>query len=293
LTNLTYKEAMGEDGAHVRLKLDTEQPIALDSFVGSFVGIGNQFEKFVAREHPGIKMDGEFFVKEVRAGCVEADLIAVVGPVLVGTALPGIIDAIDKAQILQKFVQDLSSRIGKYFTPGGRDERASRSDLSDYHKTIGAIVGDPNASARIESAEYVDDQRKISSIFRFTAENARSAQKQIADHRAEMDGTTASDHSRVLLQFVRPSVETGKPGRKSGERGIIAKIHHRALPIVYASDMAEQRIRSEFLEEGNVFKRLFDVDVNVELNSSGKPKAFRIVHVHAVVDDVDEDDLEA
>jgi hypothetical protein len=289
LTYLTYNEAMGEDGAHVRLKLDTEQPIALGNFVGSFVGVGNQFEKFVAREHPGVKMDGEFFVKEVRAGCIEADLIAVVAPVLASGALPGIIDTIDNGQILQKFVADLSGRLSKYFVPGGRDVTATRTDLSDFHKVVGTIAADPEANGLLEVAEFVDGERKVRSRFKFKAVEAREAQKQLADHRAELDGTTASDHSRVLLQFVRPSVETGKPGRKTGERGIIAKIYPRALPILYASDMAEQRIRSEFLEEGNVFKRLFDVDVNVEMNASGKPKAFRIVHIHAVVDDIDDD----
>jgi hypothetical protein len=285
---------MGEDGAHVRLKLDTEQPIALNSFVGSFVGIGNQFEKFVSREHPGVKMEGEFFVKEVRAGCVEADLIALVAPVLGSgvVPLPGIIETIDKVQILQKFVEDFGGRLSKYFRPGGRDPTASRSDLVDFHRTVEAIAADPDASQRLEVAVFKDGERKVRSFFQFRAKEAREAQRQISEHRAEMDGTTASDHSRVMLQFVRPSVETGKPGRKTGERGIIAKIHPRALPIFYASDMAEQRIRSEFLEEGNVFKRLFDVDVNVELNAAGKPKAFRIVHIHAVVDDV-EDDSEA
>lgn len=235
-------------------------------------------------------MDGEFFVKEVRAGCVEADLIAVVAPVIASGSLPGIIDIIDKGQILHKFVDDLRGRITQYFTPGGRDETATRSDLADFHKTVGAIVADPAAAIRIEAAEFVDGERKITSRFRFSAEEARVAQKQIAEHRAELDGTTATDHSRVLLQFVRPSVETGKPGRKTGERGIITKIHPRALPILYASDMAEQRIRSEFLEQGNMFKRLFDVDVNVELNASKKPKAFRIVHVHSVIDDIDDED---
>lgn len=235
-------------------------------------------------------MDGEFFVKEVRAGCVEADLIAVVAPVIASGSLPGIIDIIDKGQILHKFVADLRDRVSQYFTPGGRDETATRSDLADFHKTVGAIVADPAAAVRIEAAEFVDGERQITSRFRFTAEEARVAQKQIADHRAELDGTTATDYTRVLLQFVRPSVETGKPGRKTGERGIITKIHPRALPILYASDMAEQRIRSEFLEEGNVFKRLFDVDVNVELSAAKKPKAFRIVHVHSVVDDVDDED---
>lgn len=243
----------------------------------------------MAREHPGVKMNGEFFVQEVRAGCVEADLVAVVVPVA-ATHLPGIIDVIDKAQILQRFIEDFGGRLQKYFSPGGRDISATRSDLGDFHKTLGTIASDPVAMGRLEAASFVDGERKIRSTFNFSASEAREAQKQIADHRKEMDGTKGSDYERVLLRFVRPSVESGKPGRKSGERGIIDKIHSKALPILYASDLAEQRLRSELLGvEGNVFRMMFDVDVNVEINAKNRPIAYRIVEVHAAIEPQDDE----
>lgn len=72
------------------------------------------------------------------------------------------------------------------------------------------------------------------------------AERQIEAQREEMDAKTAADHERVLLQFVRPSAETGKPGKPGGERGIIEKLHRKALPVLYASDLAEQRIRHDY-----------------------------------------------
>lgn len=41
--------------------------------------------------------------------------------------------------------------------------------------------------------------------------------------------------------------------------------------------------------DGNAFRRLFDVDVNVELTGNGRPIAYRIVAVHSVIDAPDED----
>ena len=145
----SYTEYMGEEGAHIRLKLDTDEPIALSDFVGSFVGLGNQFDKFVATAHPGVKMQSEFFVKEVRSGCVEADLVAMVMPVLAANGLPGIIDVIDKAQVLQKFVSDIGAAISPYFRPGGRNAKATKSDLSDWLRTVSAIARDPHASGQL------------------------------------------------------------------------------------------------------------------------------------------------
>ncbi|KQM37937.1 hypothetical protein ASE59_11595 [Sphingomonas sp. Leaf10] len=281
---------MGPDGAHVRLKLDTREPIALTDFVAEFVGLGNQFEKFVATHHPELRAEGEFFVKDVREGCIEADLVAFVGSAYTATRLPGIIDAIDKGQILTTFVRDIANRLSPYLS-GKRDEKASKADLADFHKTVGAIARDPDASALLEAAVFEDGERRVTSAFKFRTPEAREAERQISAHRQDLDAKLATDHERVLLKFVRPSVETGKPGRKSGERAIIEKVHPKPLAVVYASDLAEQRVRSEMmLLDGNIFRSLFDVDVNVELNAFGKPLAYRIVHVHAVIEEGDSDD---
>lgn len=282
---------MTGDGAHIRLKLDTEEPMALTDFVGSFVGIGNQFEKYVASEHPGVRMQSEFFVKEVRAGCIEADLVASIMPAAMVGAIPGVIDVIDKGQVLAQFVGDIKEKISVYFKKGGRDARSTRSDLSDFLKTLGGIARDPRANGNIEAAVFEDGERKVTASFRFSSSEARTAEHEIEEHQTELSAKTAADHERVLLRFVRPSVEFGKPGKKGGERGVIEKLARSARPILYASDLAEQRVRAEFLAtEGNVFRRLFDVDVNVELSAAGKPLAYRIVALHGVIDMDDEED---
>ncbi|WP_293879847.1 transposase [Sphingomonas sp.] len=223
----SYSEAMGETGAHIRIKLDTHDPVALSDFIGNFVGIGSQFEKYVAEHYPQLKTDSEFFVKEVRAGCIEADLIA--WAVSTVTSLPGIniIDTIDKGQILTKFVGDLGGRLRKYFVPGGRDVKATKSDLADYHKALAAIARDPNAGGLIEAAVFETDGRNVRSAFKFTALEAREGERQIAAHRIELETTTGENQDRVLLKFVRPSIEAAKPGKKDGERAIVASMRER------------------------------------------------------------------
>jgi hypothetical protein len=288
----SYSELMSGDGAHIRIKLDTHDPVALSDFVGSFVGIGSQFDKFVAREHPDLKADSEFFVKEVRAGCIEADLVTWVTPaVTILTALDPI-DLIDRGQILAKFVGDLRSRLEKYFKPGGRDPAATKSDLADYHKTIAAIARDPVASGNIEAAVFESDGRHVRSAFQFKASEARIGLEQIGAHRLELEHKTDTNLERVLLRFVRPSVEAGKPGKKGGERGVIDSIAKRALPVLYASALAEERMLHEKMQlAGNVFRALFDVNVNVELGATGRPAAYRITEVHTVIEDELGDDL--
>ncbi len=294
MRKFSYNEAMGETGAHIRLKLDNSQPIALSDFVAHFSGIGSQFEKFVAREYPALKGESEFYVKEVRAGSIEADFVAwIVGSApLLGTAGLVAIDAMDKIQIFATFVEDFRNKISKYFIPGGRADDVSKDDLSDFLKTTEAIANDPKGSARLEAAAFEDGERKIRAVLMFSTADAKRAEIEIAEHQEELDATSDKNHERVLLRFVRPSVESSKPGKKGGERGIIENITKRAMPILYASDLAEQRMRHEKIQlEGNIFRALFDVSVNIELSQANRPIAYRVTEVHAVIEDDTSDDL--
>lgn len=289
----SYSEAMGEEGAHLRLKLDTDEPMALGDFVGEFVGIGNQFEKFIAREHPALKAESEVFVKEVRAGCIEADLVTWIVSGGIGfPTMKAAIDYIDKGQILAKFVNDLGGRISPYFSRGGRDPTASKGDLSDFLKAVKGISRDPKGSGKLEAAGFEDGKRQVRAFFKFSSQEARTAETEITEHRRELEKKTDENQERVLLRFVRPSVEAGKPGKKGGERGIIESIHKRALPVLYASGMAEEKMLHEKMQlAGNVFRALFDVNVNVELGATGRPIAYRITAIHTVLEDDSGDNL--
>lgn len=289
--NPPYSQLMEGAGAHIRLKLDTSEPIALSDFVATFVGIGNQFEKFVAREYPALKANSEIFIKEVRAGCIEADLVAwVVGGGLGAAGLVAI-DVIDKAQILAKFVSGLSQKIGSYFRPGGRAENVTKGDLNDFLKATTAIAKDENASARLEAAGFEDSERKVLAFFKFTTPDAREAERQISDHKTELEAQTDADHPRVMMRFVRPSIEKVGSHKRTGERALIEAIHPKALAVLYASDLARERIQYD-LRSPYPFNLLFDVDVNVEI-SRGRPVAYRIMAVHDVTDAPDDEGLEA
>ncbi|WP_206742014.1 hypothetical protein [Erythrobacter longus] len=104
-----------------------------------------------------------------------------------------------------------------------------------------------------------------------------------------MNQTEDADHKRVLMVFTRTNVSHAQTGKRSGELVEIETLNSRPLPIVYASRLAEERIRHEIADgDDNVYKKAFDVDVNVEMRA-GKPIAYRLVAVHDVIDLPDEE----
>lgn len=142
----------------------------------------------------------------------------------------------------------------------------------------------PHGTSKIEAAIFEDKRKKIVAGIKFDTAEARVATREIEHHVLELEHKTASDHERVLMVFVQSNIKDAELGKRSGERVIIESILDRDLPVIYASDLAEQRSKHEIREaDENVFKRGFVVDVNVELRNS-KPVAYRVTHCHQVID---------
>jgi hypothetical protein len=88
------------------LKLNTDQPVELSSFVGAFTSLANEFERFVESTFPGASADPQIYVREVRNGCIEADLMT--GLVTLSTVT---IAHMDQIMVLEDFVRRWGQRL--------------------------------------------------------------------------------------------------------------------------------------------------------------------------------------
>lgn len=128
-----------------------------------------------------------------------------------------------------------------------------------------------------------DGEKKIKAAFKFTTQEARIAETEIESHKKEIEQRTGADHQRVLMTFVRSDIREASTGKRSGELVVIEAISPKELPIIYASELAEQKIKYEIRDRDSVYKKGFDVDVNVEF-WRGRPCAYRVTSLHKVID---------
>jgi hypothetical protein len=264
--------------AHILLTLDTERPIEIDDFVSAFTSLSSQYQKFVRTNYPNVSSDADIYVTEIRPGSIVADLIA-----WATSTLAPVAEDLQR-QIIQNFVRYMGARLSTYFTTGGRDPQANRSDLSDFMGSVEAIANDPNGSSKIEAVIFKDEKKQILAAIKFDTGQARVAKTEIEHHVLEIEHKTATDYKRVLMVFVQSNIKDTELGKRSGERVVIESISDRDLPVIYASDLAEQRIKHEIREaDDNVFKKGFVVDVNVELRNE-RPVAYRVTNCHQVID---------
>jgi hypothetical protein len=95
----------------------------------------------------------------------------------------------------------------------------------------------------------------------------------------------------VMMVFTRSDVTSVPVGKSTGERVRIEAVSDRRLPLIYASDLAEQQIKAEITDAfDNVYRKGFIVDVNVE-SRQGRPIAYRVTNLHQVIDLPDDLDV--
>ena len=274
----SYAEIMAGGPPHIIVRLSTKSPIEIGDFVSVFASLASQYEQFIRSDYPDLRAEAQIYVKEIRPGSIEADLI----PLLMSIAA-ALQDSVAKV-IIEQFVKKLGEKIGAYFKPGGRVEDASKSDLKDFLGSVQAIANDPDGESTIEAAVYEDGKKQIKAAFKFGTKEAQQAREQIESQQRELERTSGAEHQRVMMVFMQANIKNIDLGKRTGERVMIEVLSPKDFPLIYASDLAEQKIKHELREaDENAFKKGFVVDVNVELRG-GKPVAYRVTNLHQVID---------
>lgn len=273
----TYAAHMERGNPFIRLRLEVDQPVELGEFVGAFTAMAAEFDRYAKENAPGVDPGATLFVKEVRAGSIEADLI----PWVIGG---GLITAAASAVTVFDFVEKYGGKLKQYLKPGGRVPEATKADLKHFHDQVAAIAKEPGSNIEVAAIEIVEGKRIVRSAFRFNSGQAAEITNRIEEHQAEITHRETSDHPRVSMVFTRTDTGKAATGKRSGEKVRIEAISPKPRPLIYASDLAEQRIKHEIRDgEDNVYKKVFIVDVNVETLKE-KPFAYRVTHVHQVID---------
>lgn len=262
------------------LKLNTEQPIELSDFVGAFTSIANEFERFIQRHFSGASANPQIYVREIRNGCVEADLIT--GLVTLSAVT---IAHMDQIQVLEDFVRRWGRRVSaliKNDVPEG--ELDTINELNDFLDATKSIASDPLASHRLEAAVFEDGRKQIRAAFQFSAVDARAAQQHIEDRKKSITLMQAVPHLRVLMIYTRTDIHDARINKKSGERVRVPQISERDYSVIYASELVEQEIRQQIRDaDENVYKKGFVVDIVVH-SVNDNVAAYSVTAFHTVID---------
>jgi hypothetical protein len=86
------------------------------------------------------------------------------------------------------------------------------------------------------------------------------------------------------MRFFQSNLKDAELQKPSGEQVIIQAIDPRPRPLVYASELAKERIKHETVEsEANIFKKGFYVDLVVDM-AGDRVAAYKVTNFHQVID---------
>ncbi|ROP83627.1 hypothetical protein EDC65_4276 [Stella humosa] len=271
----SYSGLMKCGQGYITIELNLADPIEIGDFVGLFAAIGDQYDRFIKSSRPDLAGESKIFIKEIRKGSIITEIFPFIPASL--------IEFMDEAIIIAMFAQFFGKQI-KDFILGKTEPNATKNDLKDYLNVVQAVANDANGHATISTTTFEKGVWRTRADFSFTTKEAREAAATIEKQRLDLDRTSSSDRERQLMVFKRSDRGDAGLGIRSGERVTIEDIDRRDLPLIYASELAEQRIKHEIREaDRNIYKLGFVVDVNIQLRA-GRPIAYRVTAVHSVID---------
>lgn len=279
MTRNTYSDRMKEGQAYITITLDLRDPVEITDFAAMFAGIGAQFDAYLKRNHPDIKGTAKLYVREVRHGSIVADLFP---------NIPDLIGYMDNALIVLGFGALFSKRIRKLIS-GHFIEEVGKSDIREIGETIRAVSNDTDGKMSIESITYEQGEKSTKLEISFNAGEGRKATETLNEQKRALDAIEHVDFQRVLMVFERSRKSSSNVGKSTGELVIIDQVSEKPKALIYASESAEQVIKSEIRDApDNVYKKGFVVDANVR-KSGTRVVAYAVTHVHQVID-LPEDD---
>jgi len=276
MNGIVSREHFEQSSVVLTLTIDNSQPIELNAFVNSFTSLASEYKKSL--ESKGLDSEAELYITEVRSGSIVADVMPVVA-----TAFPAIAASTEQLGQAVDFVNSWAERLTKLkngFVPEG----TTKSDLKVFTDTVQAVAADPNASQLLEAATFEDGKRQIKAAFKFTTNDATEISKTIEGEYKRLEQSSEKIHERVLMYFTRSDIGNAPIEKRSGERAVIRSISEHDLPIMYASELAENKIKHEIREpDENIYKKAFSVDVSVQLRGE-KAIVYKVLSVHQVID---------
>lgn len=274
MTSSGYGSAMehlaDDADTYLHFKLDLREPVELKDFVSMLGALSSQYEVYAKKSFPSEASEGQFYIKEIRPGCIEGDLFP---------RAADMIEFMDTTLIVRGFIELFIVGLGQYFKRGGRSASATRKDLRDFSDVVEAVANDSGGSLLLEArSKKTPISEEV--VFKFDTASARIAREEIAQHEAELSLKSGDDLKNVLMTFYQPNLSESD---KSGEKAFIeASGVARPLAVHWVSGLAKSAIKSA-LKEGRSFKMGFYVDVTVD-RVNGRPAVFKITGYHGTVE---------
>lgn len=265
-----------DDATRVEIVISNADPIELLDFTASLIGIAREYQTAVQLNNPDVRIEEtKLIIVEIRKGSTILELVPLLQP---------LISEYDKLKPVLDFLKDIKWGLDLLKVPGGRLPDPTTSRLKNLNDMVAAVAKDREGSLKIAA---LHKEKGVLQQVVIQRDDARNVQSNAAAQRREIEDRSAVEYPAVLMRLHQSSISEATVGKRTSEKGVIERVDDVPRPLIYASNLAAQAIKNEILRpDGNPYKRLFVVDVDVE-TVAGTPKAYRVRQVIDIIDGED------
>lgn len=234
----------------------------------------------------GIKPDvnAKLLVTRVKTGSIEFELATLMAFYMyMQQSADGFVIWADFYDRVRRTLLYLSGR-------GPKPDDYNREDARNFNAFLGTVSGKSGARLSMKRARYIEKtgEKEIIAEFDFNEGDIAEATAKVAHDVLEaLPAPTVAPEShkteiKVPFIWFRTDRDKGKATGQTSDRGIIAPLSDKPLPVYFASeiDSKERMIRIK----NNPFDAVFIVDVSVRLDADGNPISYTIMNIHGTAE---------
>jgi hypothetical protein len=263
----------------------------------AFQGLGRDYRRFLFDK---VKAEGgkigdedvKLYITKIESNCILAQLAGashIVGAYFTLLDYQNIfIDYIKHFDVLVNYFRSLA----KAKELQAADIECTKAGAQAIESLMALVAGTKKGkfALRARAGSESAGGNKVYAEVELTSLEAAEAQRGALIAQKVLDYRGDADHKNVLMYFQRTSTDEAKAQGRTDDKAIIQDISDKPLPVHFASQLDQARINDLKSDpHANPFKAAYRVDVNVETDRKGVARFYRVIHLHEILPEEDED----
>lgn len=283
----------------IRLHLNVSEPVELIEMTLAFQGFGYEYQDYIkshAKENGGKGNANEvkLYITKIESNCILAELAPALP--LLGALAPILSDINTVSDFIKNTKDSIDWLIGLSKKDDLRQEdiTETKRKINNIKHIVRLVGRNKDSSLGLHALKYEESSGEDKSVLEIVFTNAECKQADQGAIRAleVLDNKEDADKEKVLMYFYQTNTDDPKTSGRTGGKAIINSISKEPLSVYIIPEVAHQKIRYVLDDKThNPLHTGFVVDVNIEKDRKGMPKIYRVMRLHDVIYDEDNDDV--